>query len=292
MSKKIPLYSIDQFSEEPGLDAFQIAHFNKDRSIKVEYPHRHDNFYEVLLITQGSGVNKIDFTEYEIKPGAVFFVSPGQVHDLSYSDDIQGMIFLFSAEFYLLNKPDKNKLFDYPFFYSLLNRQSAIYLEHNPCEELNRMFLLAKEESVAKKHAYREIVLSFLDIILNYCKRSFPDSEFIKPSKGIILVKKFKQLIEENSKKNLGVKDFAELLKVTPNHLNDTVKQLTGKNAGALMDEKLILEIKRMLIYTTLNITQISNEFNFADQSYFSKYVKKHTGYTPEAIRKSLEFRV
>jgi AraC family transcriptional regulator, transcriptional activator of pobA len=288
LSKKIPSYSIDKFSEEPSLDTFQIASFNKDRHVKVEYPHRHDNFYEILLITQGSGINKIDFTEYEIKEGAVFFVSPGQVHDIEYSDDIQGIIFLFNAEFYLLNKPDQNKLFDYPFFYSIHTHQSAIYLEREECNELARIFNYARQEQVDKKPAYKEVVLSFLDIILNYCKRSFPSSEFVKPSKGIILVKKFKQLIEERYLKNHTVREYAEILKITPNHLNETVKQFTGKNAGALIDEKLILEIKRMLIYSTLNITQISNEFNFADQSYFSKYVKKHTGLNPESIRKKI----
>ncbi|HTF82489.1 MAG TPA: AraC family transcriptional regulator [Cytophagales bacterium] len=286
MNKKIPSYSIDKFTQDPSQDSFQIAVFNKDRPVKVEYPHRHDNFYEILLITEGSGVNKIDFTEYEIKPGSVFFVSPGQVHDIAYSDDIQGMIFLFNSEFYLLNKPDKNKLFDYPFFYSIHTHQSAIYLDEVQRQQLSALFMQARQESIMKQPAYREVVLSFLDIILNHCKRSFPSAEFAKPSKGIILVKKFKQLIEENYLKNYAVRDYADLLKITPNHLNETAKLLTGKNAGALIDEKLILEVKRMLIYTSLNITQISNEFNFADQSYFSKYVKKHTGYTPEAIRK------
>lgn len=288
MKKKIPTYSIDKFSVEPGLDPFQITFFDSNRTVNVEYPHRHENFYEIFLIINGSGINKIDFNKYEIKPGAVFFVSPGQVHDIEYTPDTEGLLFLFSADFYLLNKPDKNKLYDFPFFYSINENQSAIYLDADQLDDFASLFLKAQSEWHHKKPLFREIVLSYLDIILSYSKRAFPQAEFTKASKGVLLVKKFKQLIDEHYLQNYSVKDFAQILLVTPNHLNETVKQLTGKNASSLIDEKMVLEIKRKLIYTSLNITQIANEFNFADQSYFSKFVKRHTGLSPEAVRKQL----
>jgi AraC family transcriptional activator of pobA len=81
---KIPVYSIDTFKNASARSTYQVEIFDFNRHFKVEYPHRHDFFYEVLYIKQGSGVYHIDFQDYHIKPETIFFVSPGQVHEISF----------------------------------------------------------------------------------------------------------------------------------------------------------------------------------------------------------------
>lgn len=68
------------------------------------------------------------------------------------------------------------------------------------------------------------------------------------------------------------------MLAITPNHLTQTVKQLTGKTSNGIIQEKQLLEIKRLLIHTNLGVSEIANQLNFADQSYFTKFFKKLTG--------------
>ena len=99
------------------------------------------------------------------------------------------------------------------------------------------------------------------------------------------LVKKFKQLIEEHYKENLSVKDFAGKLSITPSHLNETVKHIIGRTASDLIDEKMIIEIKKLLLHTDLTASEIAFALNFSDQSYFSKFFKKHTGLSPGEFR-------
>jgi len=100
-----------------------------------------------------------------------------------------------------------------------------------------------------------------------------------------MLVKKFYQLVEENYLKNLSVNQYSDMLCVTPNHLTQTLKQLTGRTSSEVVKAKQILEIKRLLVYTNLGITEISMQMNFADQSYFSKLFKRETGMTPQLYR-------
>jgi AraC family transcriptional regulator, transcriptional activator of pobA len=103
--------------------------------------------------------------------------------------------------------------------------------------------------------------------------------------KGHLLVKRFYQLLEEKLLQNLTVNEYAGMLAVTPNHLTQTLKHLTGKTSLGIIKSKQLLEIKRLLVHTNMGVSEISNEMNFADQSYFSKFFKRETGVLPLAYR-------
>ena len=75
------------------------------------------------------------------------------------------------------------------------------------------------------------------------------------------------------------------MLHVSPTYLTQTTKSLTGKTSNEILHDKLILEIKRLLTQTTLDVQEISAMLNFADQSYFTKFFKKATGETPLKFR-------
>lgn len=276
--KNIPVYSIDRFNlnEEKGIQ-FKIEVFDPERDFKVTYPHRHDDFYEILFVTKGTGTHTIDFQNYEIKQNAVFFLSPGQIHELALSEDVQGYIFLFTSSFYHFNKTNPYKLFELPFFYTLGRETPPLYLtEGSDIVTLTTLFKNAIQENNHFLADRDEAVRALLDLILIQCKRCYPvqnlDEKF---SKSRILVKRFKQLIEEKCQENLAVKAYAEWLGVTPNHLSETVKMITGRTSTDLINDRMMMEIKRMLVHTELTVSEIAYRLNFADQSYFSKYFKK-----------------
>jgi AraC family transcriptional activator of pobA len=283
---KIPLYSIEKFSRQSGKRQYEIEVFDINRDFKVDYPHRHD-FYEILFITRGTGSHQIDFKNYIVKPNTIFFLSPGQIHSLSLSEDIYGYIFLFTSEFYLLEKTDKNKILELPFFYNISNENPPLELSTGEdISFLTNLFGRASNENIRNSDAAPELISSILDLILLYCK-SIYHQEKISPKmkKGKLLVKKFKQLIEEKYEDNMQVKDYSSLLAVTPNHLNETVKNLMGRTASDLINEKMIIEIKKMLLYTDFSITEIADQLNFSDQSYFSRFFKNQTGLSPKEFR-------
>lgn len=283
----IPVYGLESFrSKSASGRFFQVEIFDANRHFRVSYPHRHD-FYEILFLTHGSGIHIIDSNSYEIKPPCVFFLSPGQAHRLELSHDIEGFIFLFTAEFYLINQSRKSRLLEFPFFFSV-ERSNPPLLLHNgeDVKFLTGLFRRGIRE-VAKENPSDDLIRTLLELLLLQCDELYPDdASRLRYGRGHILVKNFLLLIEENYQKNLRINDYAGMLAVTPNHLTQMVKRVTGRTSVSLLQEKYVVEAKRLLLHTNLTVSEISSILNFEDQSYFTKFFKRIAGVTPLQYRR------
>lgn len=284
----IPTYGIDFFrNSKQSTKPYQIEHFESKRQFSVAYPHRHKDFFEILFITNGSGSYTIDFKTYNITPSCIFFLAPGQVHDIKYSKDIDGFIMLFTEEFYHLNKKQEHSLLEFPFFYNLEDENPPLPLTNNQTGFLKQLF----EQGILSFNADNpddNLIMSILDMILSYAANIYPKTKIDKQeqSKGKLLVKRFKKLLEEHYHENYDVSNYAEMLSVTPNYLTEVVKKLTGKSTKEQVNHKMILETKRLLLHSDLSVTEIAYQFNYADQSYFTRFFKNQTGQTPVEFRK------
>ena len=286
-AEQLPVYSLDNFSSpERKSQQFQAEVFDANRHFSVKYPHRHD-FFEVLYLQKGSGYHVIDANKYEIKPPCVFFMSPGQAHKLELSHDIEGFIFIFTSDFYLLNRSNQNSLIEFPFFYTIHQDNPPLLLENeNDIRFLETLFRQSIAEISRPGDNFQEMLRSILDLILTTCAARYQVNEnMLNKGKGQILVKRFFHLVEENHQKNLSLSDYSGMIGVTPNHLTQTVKLLTGKTSSQIIKAKQLLEIKRLLVHTNLSVSEIANQLNFEDQSYFTKFFKRETGMTPIQYR-------
>ena len=286
-AEQLPVYSLHNFSSpERKSQQFQVEVFDANRHFSVKYPHRHD-FFEVLYLLKGSGFHVIDTNKYEIKPPCVFFMSPGQAHKLELSNDIEGFIFIFTADFYLLNRSNQNTLIEFPFFYTIHQDNPPLLLENeNDIRFLESLFRQGIAEIRDAEGSNTEMLRSILDLILTTCANRYQVTEnLLNKGKGQILVKRFFHLVEENHQKNLSMSDYSGMIGVTPNHLTQTVKLLTGKTSSQIIKAKQLLEIKRLLVHTNLSVSEIANQLNFEDQSYFTKFFKRETGFTPIQFR-------
>lgn len=286
-TEQLPVYSLPDFSSpERNSQQFQVEVFDANRHFSVKYPHRHD-FFEVLYLLKGSGFHVIDGNKYEIGPPCVFFMSPGQAHKLELSHDIEGYIFIFTSDFYLLNRSNQNSLIEFPFFYTIHQDNPPLLLgnEHD-IRFLESLFRRSIAEITRPGNYTLDLLRSLLDLILTTCASRYQATENLRnKGKGQILVKRFFHLVEENNQKNLSLSDYANMIGVTANHLTQTVKLLTGKTSSQIVKAKQLLEIKRLLVHTNLSVSEIANQLNFEDQSYFTKFFKRETGLTPLQYR-------
>jgi AraC family transcriptional activator of pobA len=286
-NNQIPVYSLHAFSSpERKSQQFQVEVFDAKRHFAVKYPHRHD-FFEVLYLAKGSGFHVIDSNKYKIEPPCVFFLSPGQAHMLELSHDVEGYIFIFTAEFYQLDRTNQNRLIEFPFFYTVQQDNPPLLLEkHEDVLFLESLFLRGVSEVAKRDGLFVVMLRSLLDLILTFCENLYPKDEgLMNKGRGHLMVKRFYQLVEENFQQHLTVTEYADRLAVTPNHLTQTLKLLTGKTSNEIIKSKQILEIKRLLVHSNMGVTEIANMMNFADQSYFTKFFKKETGITPLSYR-------
>jgi AraC-like DNA-binding protein/mannose-6-phosphate isomerase-like protein (cupin superfamily) len=291
-SENIPVYSLHNFSSQGRISQqFQVEVFDANRHFSVKYPHRHD-FFEVLYLSKGSGFHIIDGNKYEIQPPCVFFMSPGQAHKIEFSNDIEGYIFIFTSEFYLINQTNQNRLIEFPFFFTIRQENRPLMLESKQdVQFLETLFKKGIAEIEKREKFSVDLLRSVLDLVLTSCAVLYkPDENLLPKGKGNIVVKKFLQLVEENYQNNLTVNEYADKLSITPNHLTQTVNQLTGKTSSQIIKAKQVLEIKRLLVHTNLSVTEIAGQLNFPDQSYFTRFFKRETGISPLQYRtKQLE---
>ncbi len=285
--EQIPVYSLQTFSPpERNSQQFQVEVFDANRHFAVKYPHRHD-FFEVLYLSKGSGNHIIDGNKYEINPPCIFFLSPGQAHKIEFSSDIEGFIFIFTSEFYLINQSNQNRLIEFPFFYTIKQDNPPLQLSRKEDILFLENLLQQGIAEIKKGENYSiELLRSILDLILTFCSTLYKsDENHFTKGKGHIVVKKFFQLVEEYYHQNISVAHYADKLAITPNHLTQTVTLLTGKTSSQIIKSKQILEIKRLLVHTNLSVTEIAMKLNFSDQSYFAKFFKRETGMSPLQYR-------
>jgi AraC family transcriptional activator of pobA len=201
-----------------------------------------------------------------------------------FSEDIFGYIFLFTDEFLPVTQDEK-----YFWLFDKLNyKTDPSHISENPNhQKLEWLFTDAIENYHIRDKYTDNICRNNLSSILLYCTRLYEDENPVlyKKGKGFELVNKFKTLVSIHFAENWSVKEYADQLAITPSHLNETIKKHTGNTASDFIDHKMILEIKRMLVHSDLNVTEIAEKFNFIDQSYFSKYFKKRSGTSPKDFK-------
>jgi AraC family transcriptional activator of pobA len=95
----------------------------------------------------------------------------------------------------------------------------------------------------------------------------------------------FQNLVFNHYKEHRTVQYYADALFVSPKHLTETVKEVTGKTAGEWIDDAVVLEAKVLLRNHEISVAEVAGQVNFPEQSSFGKYFKKHTGLSPSEYR-------
>lgn len=278
-------YSIESLrathSEVKDFDFFRFEYFAKDID-HLREPHRH-HFYTFILITGGSGSHEIDFERYELKPNRLFLIAPDQVHAWNDLNRVKGFVVLFNDSFIALAKGRK-LMSAWPLFRTNLPSYKDLSNEEQNgwVEELELM-----EKEIDNPDAFsRDSLFYSIGKLLIRTSRLYQNQTLIKDETKDFLFS-FQELIEKHFNELRAPKEYAAFLNITPNHLNSLSKKKSGKTAGELIRQRVLLEAKRLLAHTDLSVAEIAYKLNFEDNSYFGRYFKKYTGLTPETFRNS-----
>jgi AraC-like DNA-binding protein len=107
------------------------------------------------------------------------------------------------------------------------------------------------------------------------------------PAKAFSITKRYHDLLISHLEQEQNIDFYAKSLKITPNHLNKSVKSVTGKTAIGMLNEMRLTEAKLRLNHTDCSVCEIAYQLGFEDQSYFSRFFKKATGDSPIKFRKN-----
>lgn len=245
-----------------------------DKHIEVPFSHRHF-FYAIYWIHEGSGKHIIDFEEYDIRPDRIFFIRPEQVHFLHGEVRMKYSALQFTEEFMMP-------------YSAILQKDFAVCKDMNR-EDKARISLLFNQihtESVSGLPNYTSIIQSEINTLLLELERisSFASNVSTIPE----LLNKYKDLIDKNFIRERQVQSYAAQLGISPNYLNVLTRKHLGKSALSMISDRVMLEIKRLLLRSDYDISEIAYKLGFNELFYFSRFFKRNTGMTPAEFRLSM----
>ena len=288
MINDTPVYDIcdlSDFKEDDILISRFAPYLARHKNLSAAHGH---TFYHLVLFTEGAGSHTIDFERFPVNRYQIYFMIPGQVHSWSFEGFVDGYIINFSEAFFqsFLLKPNYPESLS---FFSGDLKNAVIDLPADLHVQIKTLFeqIIGEYENkfVQGADMLRLLILQVF-ILVNRLNVNAVNNE--ASSYNQTLLKNFQKLIEQNYIRLKLPKDYAELLYITPNHLNAVCKDLLGIPAGEVIRNRAVLEAKRLLTNPNLTITEISYQLNFSDNSYFTKFFKKVAGVGPEEFRKNI----
>ncbi|MBK7629232.1 MAG: helix-turn-helix transcriptional regulator [Ignavibacteriales bacterium] len=247
----------------------------------IQDTHRHD-YYFILALIKGKGKHTIDFIKYEVTDYSIFFMRPGQVHQLSLEKGCTGFLMQFSKDFYRPgNKTDQQLL-------RSASNKNFCKLDLKKSKNLFNVLSYIYKEYIEKEKMYFDIIKANLSIFFVELTR-YRENQIKPENKNTMFtherLDEFLELLENNISKNKQVSEYANMLNLSTFQLNSMTKSNLGKTCSTLIDQQIILEAKRYLLATTEQVKEIAYNLGYEDVSYFIRFFKKHTGQTPEVYR-------
>lgn len=245
-----------------------------------ESPHRHDHF-TIMLVKNAEGSHQVDFQQYDFAPNMVFFISPEQIHHVHIEQGIpDGQVLMFTPDFLLQYSILPERLSDLDLFFNC-DEAKPLHLSAEQMKAL-QLFLSKIAAENATENVYRwEAVGAWLKLLLLELRRmkSTLQQENIRWDKRKAeIVRQFKHDVEAHFREWHQVQQFAEAQNLSSNYLNEVIKAETGTSAKDFIQNRLLLEAKRLAQYSDLSAKQIAFALGYEDVAQFSKFFKKGEG--------------
>ncbi|MBV6646856.1 MAG: helix-turn-helix domain-containing protein [Cyclobacteriaceae bacterium] len=283
--KTIP---VRQFSEVSGpFSEFRVINLSDivGSSLLHQQVHRHD-FYFMMIMSKGEGEHIIDFNPIQIKAGDVFFMRPGQVHELMLSVGSEGFILEFPA----ISLP---KDFTNSALKSISWHNNVFSFDTKSLVPILQSARNIYTESLGDHPQKNEVIKLHLHLILIelYRKEIAENQPQEQKSDAFSLEQLylFQELLETNIRHEKSVQEYAQLMNLTPYQLNSITRSTLNKSVSTLINEQVLLEAKRLLLCTPNQINQIAFELGYEDVSYFTRFFKKHVGSSPARFRQNFK---
>ena len=284
----IPVYDICTIDQRAQKDLLieRFGSYLEKHYGHLHLPHRH-SFYHLVLFTEGKGSHTIDFERFPVKRHQIYFMAPGQVHSWHFESKVDGYIVHFNEGLFAPFLQSSHYLDKFSFFSG--NAEDGVCQIPSASQStVAGLFetILAEMEKHNEQHIDM-IRLKLLELFITIERSCTGRKEKNVPPQKLTLLRSFQRLIDTHFRSIRLPKEYADLLYVTPNHLNALCQDLLGKTAGDLIRDRVLLEAKRLLTNADMTVTEIAYDLSFGDNSYFNRFFKKAEGVTPDEFRKT-----
>ena len=245
----------------------------------------------VLFCTNGKATITIGIQEHEITQNAELIILPGTTFGfVNASPDFAAKVFTFSKELY------DNVILRLGASFSRYLRDTQFYIYPKESELLekvqcwmNMAKIVQEENNDFKELMGKNFLQNYIFFLYDKCKIYFNHlvGTYARKQEKFHL---FMSLLDTHINEHRDVLFYADKLCITPRYLRKiTMENVLSESPKAIIDKRLIVEIKVLLQSTELSIQEIADRLNFPDQSYLSRYFKMNCGITPSEYRNDIK---
>jgi AraC-like DNA-binding protein len=235
---------------------------------EIECPYR-QSFYSVVWLIQGEGLHVIDFKEHKIRKGRMFLVNPNQIINWSYTHNCKGYILMFEK--------------------TLASHLGIEFLEpYIDIEKKDVALLKLVFENLIKDCTLNDNDLQYkimTSIQYFYSLIAHKIHDEATTSENGAVFRQFRKLILTDDLKHESMEKYADMLQISASELNSICQNLSGTSSKQFLLDLKLTEAKRLLLYSRLNITEISTQLGFEDSSYFARLFRKKVCLSPSLFQ-------
>ncbi|WP_244488304.1 helix-turn-helix domain-containing protein [Devosia sp. Root436] len=233
-------------------------------------PHRHERFFQILILTGGWAYVTLDGEPFDLRPPAIVVVPALTVHGYVFSNDVEGVVV------------------------TLMERDLAEGLETPPAgvitggtAAVNAMLdiLLAEADRPGGWHDLAMRAHITLLLVALHRARTLPAPRNAGAARARFHATAFRWMVDQRFRETRRIADYARDLGISPTHLNRVCRQELGISALTVIERRIALEARRQLLFSTLTIKQIGAGLGYEDPAYFTRVLKRVLGVTPAAFR-------
>jgi AraC family transcriptional activator of pobA len=285
MRSEIPRFFL--YGEPPREVGERFLHLESldDRSRPANWnirPHTHANLNHVFHLTDGRGEMRADGETLAFEAPCLLIVPAGVVHGFSWTSDSRGDVLTLSAAYLgevAMREPDLATVF---------NRPAALA---RPAEQLvEAAFARMRHElswsAPGHRIAVEALLLAILVEVLRL-KAYMVDDEPYRTGPQAAIVARFRALVEARYRTDLSVDDYASELKIHPKRLRAACLAIAGATPLRIIQDRRLLEAKRLLLYSNMTIAETAYYLGFEDPAYFTRFFTKACSASPRMFRGS-----
>ena len=259
----------------------------KNRKI-MTVPHR-ALFFTILWIEKGQGTHYVDFNPVTVKNNSIIFIPQNSITVYDETCEYQGLSILFTDTFFCKNDQDNYFLHSSMLFSDLY---PTALIKVNPLLSELKVYLEAMKAEYKKPHdsAKYRILHNILHIFLLQAEREMLKQGFkeLKPGINLDYLIQFKALLEQKFSKEKTVRKYASELNLSEKRLHKATISILGETPKQIIDKRIMLEAKRLLIHSSQSIKEIAYDLGFDEPTNFNKFFRKHCKSTPLEFREKL----
>lgn len=276
--RSVPILGIQEFRNGQTAGRKELLYNELHGASHIIKPHKHD-FFIIILFDQARGIHTIDFREYAIGDRQIHVLFPNQVHTWLIEPDTTGYQLMIDKLFFERFSP-------------YLRFSPSNYINHPviPLSQENFDLLRYEFEAIKQElratYSLQDVISARAAVIAAIVSKAaeslFTEAKVYQANPRLV---QFSTLIDQHFKEEKQVSYYASRLNISANYLNVLCKKSLHVSATQLIQQRILLEAKRLLQVTDLSIKEIAYELGFVDHAYFSNFFKNLTNLTPSAFR-------